>query len=75
MQSSANHAGGPDARRLQDVPEDIRREADMLLDGGELPGTPSTVVDLRQFEATRDWHVVREGALARDELRERIGHL
>ena len=51
LQSSANHAGGPDARRLDDVPAAIRAGADLVLDGGELPGTPSTVVDLRRYEA------------------------
>jgi L-threonylcarbamoyladenylate synthase len=66
LQSSANLAGGPDARRLADVPEAIRREADLVLDAGELPGTPSTVVDLRRYEAARDWTVVREGAVAAD---------
>ena len=55
LQSSANLAGGPDARRLDDVPEAIRRGADLVLDGGELPGTPSTVVDLRDYEATGAW--------------------
>src|SRR3712207_7096929 len=45
LQSSANHAGGADARTLDDVPADIRREADLVLDGGALLGTPSTVVD------------------------------
>jgi L-threonylcarbamoyladenylate synthase len=69
LQSSANHAGGPDARALEDVPEAIRREADLVLDGGALPGTPSTVVDLRAFETTRDWAVVREGAVGRDDVR------
>jgi L-threonylcarbamoyladenylate synthase len=69
LQSSANAAGGPDARRLADVPEAIRRDADLVLDGGDLPGTPSTVVDLRSFETTRDWAVVRDGAVERDALR------
>ena len=69
LKSSANHAGGPDARSLDDVPEAIRRDADLVLDGGALPGTPSTVVDLRAFETTRDWAVVREGALGRDDVR------
>lgn len=63
LQSSANTAGGPDPRRLVDVPESIRRGADLLVDGGELPGTPSTVVDLRRFEAAGEWMVVRAGAL------------
>ena len=69
LQSSANRAGGPDARTLAEVPEEIRRAADLVLDGGELPGTSSTVVDLRPFEATGDWLIVREGAAARDEVR------
>ena len=72
LQSSANRAGGPDARALAEVPAPIRAEADLVLDGGTLPGTPSTVVDLRAFETTRDWTVVREGALTRDALRERL---
>jgi L-threonylcarbamoyladenylate synthase len=63
LQSSANAAGGPDARRLADVPAAIRRAADLVLDGGELPGTPSTVVDLRRYEAAGEWTVLREGAV------------
>ena len=63
LQSSANRAGGPDARRLEDVPEAIRRDADLVLDGGELPGTPSTVLDLRRYEDHGEWAVIREGAV------------
>ena len=63
LQSSANAAGGADARRLADVPEGIRAAADLVLDGGELPGTPSTVVDLRRYETAGKWTVVREGAV------------
>ena len=29
--------------------------ADLVIDAGELPGTPSTVIDLRQFEAAGEW--------------------
>jgi L-threonylcarbamoyladenylate synthase len=64
LQSSANHAGGPDARRLADVPSSIRDGADLVLDGGTLPGTPSTVIDLRAYEHDGRWTVVRAGALA-----------
>ena len=63
LQSSANAAGGPDARRLGDVPGDIRRRADLLLDGGELAGTPSTVVDLRTYAEDGSWRVLRAGAV------------
>jgi L-threonylcarbamoyladenylate synthase len=65
LQSSANLAGGAEARRLQDVPEAVRSQADLLLDAGELDGTASTVIDLRRFEADGTWDVVREGAVAR----------
>ena len=72
LQSSANHSGRPDPRRLDDVPAAIRQAADLVLDGGELPGTPSTVVDLRAYERNRDWRIVREGAASRDEVRARL---
>jgi L-threonylcarbamoyladenylate synthase len=64
MQSSANISGEADARTLQEVPPSMRDGADLVLDGGTLPGTPSTVVDLREYEASGSWHVLREGALA-----------
>jgi len=64
MQSSANFSGEPDARRLEDVPVEIRAAADLVIDGGELPGTPSTVIDLREYETTGEWSILREGAVA-----------
>ena len=62
MQSSANRAGGLDAQLLEEVPEEIREGADLVLDGGALEGTPSTVVDLRRFELDGMWAVLRQGA-------------
>ena len=72
LQSSANAAGGPDARRLADVPEYMRTHADLVLDGGELPGTPSTVVDLRAYEGDGEWSVAREGAISVTEVAARL---
>jgi L-threonylcarbamoyladenylate synthase len=68
LQSSANPSGGADARRLDDVDAAIRARVDMQLDGGELPGTPSTVVDLVAYEETGDYRVLREGAVAAAEI-------
>jgi L-threonylcarbamoyladenylate synthase len=68
LQSSANHAGGPDARVLDEVPRAIRDGADLVLDAGPLPGTPSTVIDLRAFEHDGAWAIVREGAVAAAEV-------
>jgi L-threonylcarbamoyladenylate synthase len=73
LQSSANIAGGPDPRRLGDVPEAIRAGADFVLDGGELPGVASTVVDLSGYETGGTWRLVRAGAVAEAELRDRLG--
>ena len=50
LQSSANLAGGPDPRRLEEVPEVLRRAADLVLDGGRAAGDASTVVDLTDYE-------------------------
>ena len=64
MQSSANLSGGAEARRLSDVPLSVREGADLLLDGGELPGVASTVLDLRDYQRTGSWSILREGAMA-----------
>ena len=68
LQSSANPSGGSDARRMEDVDERIRGEVDLALDGGELPGTPSTVVDLSSYESEGAWTVLREGAVSEAEV-------
>ena len=63
--TSANLPGQPDPRRVEDVPPAIRESVAAVVDGGELPGTPSTVVDLTAGEPA----VLREGAVpARDVL-------
>ena len=57
--TSANLSGGPDPRTLDEVPEEIRAAA-VLVDGGELAGMPSTVIDFTGPEPI----VLREGAVA-----------
>ena len=61
--TSANLPGGPDPHTLGDVPERLRAAAAAVVDGGELPGTPSTVLDLTGDEPV----VIREGAVPADE--------
>jgi L-threonylcarbamoyladenylate synthase len=72
LQSSANRAGGADPRSLDEVPTLLRAAADLVIDAGELPGTPSTVVDLRRYEVDGEWRVVREGAVGERELTEAL---
>jgi L-threonylcarbamoyladenylate synthase len=56
--TSANLHGSRDPARLDEVPDTFRERA-VVVDGGELPGTPSTVVDLTGDEP----RVLREGAI------------
>jgi L-threonylcarbamoyladenylate synthase len=64
LQSSANPTGEPDPRSLDDVDPRIRRGADIELDAGVLPGTPSTVIDLSSYEHNGAFEVLREGAVS-----------
>ena len=56
--TSANLPGGEEPRRLADVPAALRSRAAAVVDGGELPGIPSTVLDLTGVEP----RVIRDGA-------------
>jgi L-threonylcarbamoyladenylate synthase len=66
--TSANRHGGIDPRRLDDVPAEIREACGAEIDGGELPGRPSTVIDLTGPEP----RVVREGAGSAGEALRRL---
>jgi L-threonylcarbamoyladenylate synthase len=72
-QSSANLTGGPNPRRLSDVPLQLREGADLLLNAGELPGAASIVIDLSEYEQTGTWRIVREGPLDSAALARTLG--
>jgi L-threonylcarbamoyladenylate synthase len=72
LQSSANPSGGPDARRLQDVDDAVRAGADLVLDGGELPGTPSTVIDLTAYHEDGRFQIRRAGAVSEEDIRKAL---
>jgi L-threonylcarbamoyladenylate synthase len=65
--TSANLPGGPDPRRLEDVPRELIDRAAAAVDAGELPGAPSTVLDVIGPEP----RVLREGAVPAAEALER----
>jgi len=56
--TSANLSGGPDPRRVEEIPEEIRAACGAIVDAGELRGVPSTVIDL----TTGEPRVLRVGA-------------
>jgi L-threonylcarbamoyladenylate synthase len=72
FQTSANRAGEPAPSRFDDIDPEIRDAVDLAIDGGELGGEPSTVVDLSAIEEDGEWSVVRDGAMSKDELERRL---
>ena len=65
--TSANEAGGPDPARVEDVPQELRDAAAAVIDVGDLPGVPSTVIDF----TTPEPRVIRDGAASAAEAIER----
>jgi L-threonylcarbamoyladenylate synthase len=66
--TSANRPGGRDPRTLEEVPAEIRSGVAAEVDGGELAGVPSTVLDLTGPSP----RVLREGAVPAREALERL---
>ncbi|HVD40395.1 MAG TPA: L-threonylcarbamoyladenylate synthase [Solirubrobacterales bacterium] len=72
FQTSANLSGEPAPAHFEDVPESIRDGADLAIDGGELPGLPSTVVDITAIEEDGGWRILRDGALSPGDLASKL---
>ena len=72
FQTSANPSGEPAPSRVAAVDPAILAAVDLAIDGGELTGQPSTVIDLTGLEADGGWRVLREGAVPAEELAERL---
>lgn len=68
FQTSANRSGERAPSRFDQVPDSIRAGADLTIDGGELTGLPSTVVDLTAIDADGSWSILREGAVSAGDL-------
>lgn len=66
--TSANRHGGDDPRTVDDLPAEIRAGVAAIVDGGELPGAPSTVLDLTGADPT----VLREGAVSAEDALTRL---
>ena len=73
FQTSANRSGEPAPTRFDEIGGEIAAAADLAIDGGELIGEPSTVLDVTGIETGGGWTVLREGALASAEIDRRLG--
>jgi len=72
FQTSANRSAEPAPSRFEDIDTTILAGVDLAIDGGELGGAPSTVVDLTALEDGGTWEVLREGAVSGAELETRL---
>ena len=61
--TSANLSGEPAPRGFDEIDQDVLAAADVAIDGGDLIGAPSTVVEMSELDSTGRWDVLREGAL------------
>jgi L-threonylcarbamoyladenylate synthase len=68
LQTSANPSGQAAPSRFADIDARILGEADLAIDGGELGGEPSTVVDLTALDSDGSWRVLRDGAVSADRI-------
>ena len=73
FQTSANSSGAPPPPRFEDLDPTIALAVDLAIDGGELTGAPSTVVDLTRIDEDGSWRVLREGGLPAQRLQELLG--
>jgi L-threonylcarbamoyladenylate synthase len=73
FQTSANRGGEPAAGAFDEVPAEIVAAVDVAIDGGELTGLPSTVVDLSALDTTGEWSVLRAGAFSLPDLEAALG--
>ena len=63
FQTSANRSGNPAPDRYEEIDSALIEGVELAVDGGELTGAPSTVVDLTLIEQGDEWSILREGAL------------
>jgi L-threonylcarbamoyladenylate synthase len=68
FQTSANVSGEYAPARFEEIPQSIVDGVDLAIDAGELPGIPSTVLDITSIDEDGSWHILRDGALSPGDL-------
>ena len=72
FQTSANRSGEPPPASFEAIDPAVLEAADLAIDGGQLGGEPSTVVDVSGLDTGGEWEVLREGALSVAEVASRL---
>ena len=73
LQTSANRSGERAPSRFDRIDPAILDGADLAIDGGDLGGEASTVVDLTALDLDGSWSVLRDGAVSRDRIATSLG--
>lgn len=73
FQTSANLSGEPSSSSFEGVVPEVREKVDLAIDGGDLTGLPSTIVDLTGYDEDGTWTVLREGGMSRGDLIAALG--
>lgn len=73
FQTSANLSGEPAPSVFEGVVPEVRELVDLAIDGGQLTGLPSTVVDLTNYDEHGEWEILREGGMSRGDLIAALG--
>jgi L-threonylcarbamoyladenylate synthase len=72
FQTSANPSGYAPPASFEQIDSEIVEAADLAIDGGELGGSPSTVVDVAGIDSGGGWRILRPGAMEPDEVDRRL---
>lgn len=75
FQTSANRSGEEAPAAYDSVDPLLADSVDLAIDGGRLGGSPSTVIDLTTLDADGAWRILREGALADQEVAARLARI
>jgi L-threonylcarbamoyladenylate synthase len=73
LQTSANLSGEPAPAAFGEIALDLVGAVDLAIDGGDLTGEPSTVVDVSRIDSGGGWTVLREGGLPTAEVERLLG--
>jgi L-threonylcarbamoyladenylate synthase len=72
LQTSANPSGAAAPASFEQIEMEIVDVVDLAIDGGELVGSPSTVIDIGEIDSGGRWRILREGAMPTDEVDQRL---
>ncbi|MFM8527403.1 MAG: L-threonylcarbamoyladenylate synthase, partial [bacterium] len=72
FQTSANRSGAQSPSEFSEIEASILDEVDLAIDGGQLQGEASTVLDLTRLDSDGDWEILRSGPVGEAELKEKL---